>query len=176
MNKLIFLSMATAGLILTPAAFAGEGCSSSAEKNLQTAQTDGAACAASTKTVQLAKVDDACCPSKEATQVALADSAACSSKKAIQVADADGSACASKASARDVALVHGAACTASSKAIQVAQKSDCESSCDSKAQKIVLAQAEAKASDECGDCSKAEVAPTVAKTTDDASAVVASQE
>lgn len=176
MTKLIFLSMAAAGLIFTPAAFAGESCSSSAEKNLQTAQTDGAACAASAKTVQLAKADDACCPSEEATRVALADSDACSSEKAIQVADADGSACASEASARDVALVVGAACTASSKAIQVAQKSDCESSCDSKAQKIVLAQAETKTSDECGDCSKSEVAPAIAKTTNDASVVVASQE
>ena len=180
MNKLIFFSVAVTGLILTPAAFAGEGCPYSAERELQTAQADGAACAASAKTVKLAKADGAACASKDATQVALADGAACSSSKAIQVAYADGAKCDSKAGAVKVALADGAACTASSKAIQVAQKSDCEdceSSCDgSKSEKIVLAQAEAKASKECGDCTKATVAPAVAKATDDAPVVVASQE
>jgi len=178
MNKLIFLSVATAGLILTPAAFAGEGCPYSAEKALQTAQADGAACAASAKTVQVAKADGAACATKKATQVALADGAACSSGKAIKVAFADGSACASKAGAQKVALADGAACTASSKAIQVAQKTDCETSCDSKAQKIVLAQAEPKAADECAGCPKAKAGakPAVAKANDDAPVVVASQE
>ena len=174
MNRLIFFSAAVTGLILSPAAFAGESCSASAAK------ADGASCAASAKTVQVAQADGAACAAKKATQVALADGAACSSTKAVQVAYADGAACASKASAQKVALADGTACTASSKAIQVAQKSDCEdceSSCDgSKAQKIVLAQAETKASEECGDCTKATDAPTVAKATDGAPAIVASQE
>lgn len=180
MNKLIFFSVAAAGLMLTPAAFAGEGCPYSAERELQTAQADGASCTASAKTIQVAKADGAACATKEATQVALADGAACSSTKAIQVAYADGSACASKAGAQKVALADGTACTASSEAIQVAQKSDCEdceASCDSsKAQEIVLAQAETRTSDECGDCTKATVAPAVARATDDAPTIVASQE
>ena len=176
MKKLIFSTLAAAGLILTPAALAGEGCPHSAKKELQTAQADGAACAASAKAVQVAKADGAACATKKATQVALADGAACSASKAIQVAYADGTACASKAGAQKVALADGTACTASSKAIQVAQKSDCESRCDSKGQKIVLAQTETKATDECGDCTKADAVPAVAKATDDAPIVVAAQE
>ena len=180
MNKLIFFSVAVTGLMLTPAAFAGEGCPYSAERELQTAQADGAACAASAKSIQVAQADRSACAAKEATQLASANGAACSTKKAIQVAKADGATCGLKAGARKVALADGAACTASSKAIQVAQKSDCEnceSRCDnSKAQKIVLAQAETKASKECGDCTKATVAPSVAGATDDAPAIVASQE
>jgi hypothetical protein len=180
MNRLIFFSVAVTGLILTPAAVAGESCPYSAETEPQADQVDGASCAASAKAGQVAKSVDSACAAKETIRVASAESAACSSKKAIRLADAVGAACASKASVRKVALADGAACTTSSKAIKVAQKSDredCESSCDgSKPREIVLAQAETKASEDCGDCRKATVAPTVAKVNDDAPAIVASQE
>jgi hypothetical protein len=88
---------------------------------------------------------------------------------------ADGAACSSKAAPQQVALAEGASCSASSKAVQVAQKTDCETSYNSKDQKIVLAQADTKASGDCSGCDSAKAAPVVASATDKPATVVASQ-
>ena len=109
-------------------------------------------------------------------QTAKADSDACAAKQAIQVAIADGADCSSKASAQKVALANGADCAASLKAVKVAQKSDLGFRCDSKARTIVLAKADSNASDGCGGCPNAKLAPAVAKSTDDAPVVVAAKE
>ncbi len=148
MKNLIFLSTAVAGLILSPAAFAGESCSASAAK----------------------------------AEIVQADGANCSAQKANQVAQADGASCeASKAT--KVALADGASCEASSKAIQVAQKTDCDSKtdcetiCDSKTDKVVLARSDTKASAEsCNSCDQAKSAPAIADEVDKAPVVVAAQE
>lgn len=179
MKKLIFLSTALVGLILTPAAFAGDSCSASSAKAVETAQADGSSCSTE-KAIQVAQVDGASCSSAKATTVALADSASCSTEKAIVVAQADDASC-STAKATKVALADGASCEASSKAIQVAQKTDCETecetSCDDQTENIVLAQADTKASaEECGSCDEAKSAPAVASKSDDAAVVVAAQE
>lgn len=179
MKKLIILSTAVAGLLLTPAAFAGSGCSTSSAKAVQTAQADGSSC--STKeAIQVAQADGASCSTAKATKVALADGSSCSSSKAIVVAQADGASCSTE-KATKVALADGASCEASSKAIQVAQKTDCETecetSCDSSAEKIVMAKADTKASaDDCGSCDQAKSAPAVAAKSNDAPIVVAAQE
>lgn len=175
MKKLILLSTAIAGLILTPAAFAGSSCSASSAKAIETAQADGSACSTQ-KAITVAQADGASCSTAKATTVALAEGSSCSASKAIVVAQADGASC-STAKATKVALADGASCEASSKAIQVAQKTDCETSCDSKAEKIVLAQADTKASaEDCGSCDQAKAVPAVAKKADQAPIVVAAQE
>jgi hypothetical protein len=159
MKNILLFSAATLSLILAPAALAGGSCSSAKAEKIQTAQADGAACSTA-KTVQ----------------VAMADGASCSTKKAVQVAMADGASC-STAKATKVALADGASCEASSKAIQVAQKSDCETSCDSKDEKIVMAKADTKASaEDCGGCEKAMAAPAVAKQVAEASVVASAQD